>query len=339
MVTIFRTINGRVVPLNVSDVRESKPITSSLRKSDSKRLFGKQHYSHFSTFTVPNVECPVCGQYVFYYEHPNGGKVYFEELGPPWTKHPCTSHERPIRLSRSEEKSIKEKKYQPNWQINNWKPFKVVSTKHKELGIGVPKGAEVRVKSGSTDGIFYITAIKMKRMRVNIHSLKGLLIQGKVEDEMIVFDIHDGERVHFIEGQVVREPEHGPDLKLTSVEVELPNSDGHNAFIKGRAQKKDIFAVLDLREEVYQDALDHIIHSSLKLTVRTKKPKAAHWIGETFELCNQGDCLCTFENKKVSQRERFLSPSQRAKSISERKQKRGGNSSIADAFAQAFQKK
>ncbi|WP_097010311.1 hypothetical protein [Pseudodesulfovibrio profundus] len=27
---------------------------------------------------------------VFYYQSPNGGRVFFDELGPPWPKHPCT---------------------------------------------------------------------------------------------------------------------------------------------------------------------------------------------------------------------------------------------------------
>lgn len=40
-------------------------------------------------FVNPNAHCPVCGEAVFYYESPNGGKVWFDELGPPWPKHPC----------------------------------------------------------------------------------------------------------------------------------------------------------------------------------------------------------------------------------------------------------
>ena len=39
--------------------------------------------------TRPNAQCPVCGATVFFYAAPNGGRVYFDELGPPWPKHPC----------------------------------------------------------------------------------------------------------------------------------------------------------------------------------------------------------------------------------------------------------
>ena len=44
----------------------------------------------FASFTDPNATCPVCGARVFYYESPYGGRVFFDELGPPWPKHPCT---------------------------------------------------------------------------------------------------------------------------------------------------------------------------------------------------------------------------------------------------------
>lgn len=43
-------------------------------------------------FLNPNARCPVCSAPVFFYQSPEGGKVYFDELGPPWPKHPCTAH-------------------------------------------------------------------------------------------------------------------------------------------------------------------------------------------------------------------------------------------------------
>ena len=38
----------------------------------------------------PNAECPECGEPVFYYQNEFGSRVFFDELGPPWPKHPCT---------------------------------------------------------------------------------------------------------------------------------------------------------------------------------------------------------------------------------------------------------
>lgn len=51
----------------------------------------RSHWSlgHSDGFVNPNARCTVCGEAVFYYESPNGGKVWFDELGPPWSKHPC----------------------------------------------------------------------------------------------------------------------------------------------------------------------------------------------------------------------------------------------------------
>jgi hypothetical protein len=45
-----------------------------------------------SCFVNPNAKCPVCTVPVFYYQNSFGSRVYFDELGPPWTKHPCTDN-------------------------------------------------------------------------------------------------------------------------------------------------------------------------------------------------------------------------------------------------------
>lgn len=37
----------------------------------------------------PNARCPVCGAWVYFYANEHGSRVYFDELGPPWPKHPC----------------------------------------------------------------------------------------------------------------------------------------------------------------------------------------------------------------------------------------------------------
>ncbi|MGU3463584.1 hypothetical protein ACLBXO_01910 [Methylobacterium sp. C33D] len=40
--------------------------------------------------TIPNAHCPVCHQPVFFFMAANGGRVFFDDLGPPWPKHGCT---------------------------------------------------------------------------------------------------------------------------------------------------------------------------------------------------------------------------------------------------------
>ena len=84
------------------------------------------------SFLNPNARCPVCGDQVFFYRSPNGGAVYFDGLGWPWPKHPCTdvgvaSSARTIStpagswiLSAQSEKS-------DDQGANPWTPFEIVS--------------------------------------------------------------------------------------------------------------------------------------------------------------------------------------------------------------------
>ena len=45
-----------------------------------------------SAFVYPNASCPVCGDEVFFYQNSSGSKVFFDEIGHPWPKHPCTDN-------------------------------------------------------------------------------------------------------------------------------------------------------------------------------------------------------------------------------------------------------
>jgi hypothetical protein len=51
-------------------------------------IFG---WVEYPSYVNPNAKCPVCGADVYFYQSPYGGRVFFDELGPPWPKHPCTS--------------------------------------------------------------------------------------------------------------------------------------------------------------------------------------------------------------------------------------------------------
>lgn len=46
----------------------------------------------YPSYVNPNARCPVCGCAVYFYQSPYGGRVFFDELGPPWPKHPCTDN-------------------------------------------------------------------------------------------------------------------------------------------------------------------------------------------------------------------------------------------------------
>jgi hypothetical protein len=55
--------------------------------------------SYSACFVVPNAKCPECGESVFYYQNEYGSRVFFDELGWPWPKHPCTDKSNWARFS------------------------------------------------------------------------------------------------------------------------------------------------------------------------------------------------------------------------------------------------
>lgn len=67
-----------------------RPAATSSASDDGRR----------ANFTIPNATCPVCGARVFFYQNEHGSRVFFDELGPPWPKHPCTDQEN-LRLPRA----------------------------------------------------------------------------------------------------------------------------------------------------------------------------------------------------------------------------------------------
>lgn len=42
----------------------------------------------------------MCDARVYYYQSDSGGRVYFDELGPPWPRHPCTDQQLASPLSK-----------------------------------------------------------------------------------------------------------------------------------------------------------------------------------------------------------------------------------------------
>ena len=90
---IFRIIDGEVVPIHANG-------------SCQQQISNNPKYE---TFTIPNATCPVCKAKVFFYQSPHGGRVFFDELGPPWPKHFCTENpSTPVKYG---------------WQKKNYYPF------------------------------------------------------------------------------------------------------------------------------------------------------------------------------------------------------------------------
>lgn len=85
--------------------------------------------TNYESYVNPNARCPVCHKAVFFYQSPYGGRVFFDELGPPWPKHPCTDNS-----SSSQYKPVsylapaKTKGRKIKWQEDGWEPVAILSS-------------------------------------------------------------------------------------------------------------------------------------------------------------------------------------------------------------------
>src|SRR5919106_3552269 len=73
-----------------SSYRAIRVNNTQWRASGQLRELGISRVSKASCFVNPNARCPECGAQVYYYENEFGSKVYFNDLGGNWPKHPCT---------------------------------------------------------------------------------------------------------------------------------------------------------------------------------------------------------------------------------------------------------
>lgn len=91
--------NGQNTPIHINGNRCPAP---------SNYEVAREPFTYLDSFVNPNARCPVCGDPVFFYQSRYGGRVFFDDLGWPWPKHPCTDNPaaqsrkvRPLRPTRS----------------------------------------------------------------------------------------------------------------------------------------------------------------------------------------------------------------------------------------------
>ncbi|VVN86227.1 hypothetical protein PS689_01518 [Pseudomonas fluorescens] len=102
----------------------------------------------YHSYVDPNASCPVCGGAVFFYQSATGGRVFFDELGPPWPKHPCTdTTSRPRKAPPVSREKSQLDVYA--WQRAGWQPFVIESVvgidKDYLKLIGVKQGQGLRL--------------------------------------------------------------------------------------------------------------------------------------------------------------------------------------------------
>ena len=83
----FRYLDGQATPIHINGNYCSGKMNGA---SSGCTLWSIKHFRTFEAYTNPNAECPVCKRGVFFYLSPFGGRVFFDNLGWPWPKHPCT---------------------------------------------------------------------------------------------------------------------------------------------------------------------------------------------------------------------------------------------------------
>lgn len=88
---------------------ERRRLESDMRHRDAVNALKRESARSISgCYVNPNAKCPVCRAPVFFYANEHGSRVFFDDLGPPWPKHPCTDIPRdyvprsrqPIRRTR-----------------------------------------------------------------------------------------------------------------------------------------------------------------------------------------------------------------------------------------------
>lgn len=113
-----------------------------------------------SAYLVPNATCPVCGDRVFFYGNEHGSRVYFDELGPPWPKHPC--------MDEPETRRRRVKSDAPMPAIRTASEASVIDLHRRAVGMALFAGRYF----GLYGGDYYFPWVILRRFKVR----EGVLI-------------------------------------------------------------------------------------------------------------------------------------------------------------------
>jgi hypothetical protein len=81
------------------------------------------------SLTIPNARCPECGASVFFYQNDYGSRVFFDELGFDWPKHPCTDNSRYDNPAAGKVLvPALNVQREPKWREEGWLPYLIIRT-------------------------------------------------------------------------------------------------------------------------------------------------------------------------------------------------------------------
>lgn len=109
----------------------------------------KDNGGTIESYVNPNAHCPVCNAPVFFYRSPFDGRVFFDELGWPWPKHPCTDNSREPRRATRDSVGRLMARLEPKWRPDGWEPLlssKIYPKKDQVLVTGDTGGEFLELK-------------------------------------------------------------------------------------------------------------------------------------------------------------------------------------------------
>jgi hypothetical protein len=103
----------------------TEPLSSGWAKDSSGTV---------ESYVNPNAHCPVCGETVYFYRSPYNGRVFFDELGWPWPKHPCTDNSAQPRRATRNSVLGNTPRAEPAWRAEGWSPLLSVKVYSAQQG-------------------------------------------------------------------------------------------------------------------------------------------------------------------------------------------------------------
>jgi hypothetical protein len=118
------------VPYGGGGIRSlSPPRVEIVPPTPTTSIERRIRFGDFHSLTIPNARCPVCGASVFFYQNAHGSRVFFDELGPPWPKHPCTdrtSNQAMVHRIVVAVPQVAQPKHRADWLLEGWTPYRIV---------------------------------------------------------------------------------------------------------------------------------------------------------------------------------------------------------------------
>lgn len=126
-------------------------------------------------YVNPNAHCPVCFSPVFFLQSESGGRVFFDQLGPPWPKHPCTSQDA-YTVYRDLRPTLGARRVEYSWQVDGWSPL-------LEISIASVSPTLFSVSGFIADDPIVLYVVKgALRSKVDLRSLRRPLCQVRRRD-------------------------------------------------------------------------------------------------------------------------------------------------------------